>query len=182
MTGGLTVVPAGALARVFEGVALPTSPLQGGLLAWAMCRTAAPTLTARQASPLSIDGAANLRIGAGLGANATIPVAPTAPAAGTYTLAAISFAAAGDNTVIAAVAGQTIRIYHYNFVLAAASNITLKSGAVAKSGVYPLQQYMGLVFDAPGGAVTFDCAASAAFVINNSNAIQVSGFVLYTQS
>lgn len=165
----LIVVPSGPIDRVFEGIAVPTTP-RGGLLSWGMCRTTTPTLANRAASPIALDTAGNVK------------TSSSPPAPSTYTWLAINFAAGGDNTVIAGVGGQVIRIFHYNFIIAAQSNITIKDGATSKSGAYPLQQFMGLVFDAPGGSVTLDCAAGNAFVINSSNAVQVSGYVLYTQS
>lgn len=165
----LTVIPAGPIDRVFEGVAVPTTP-RGGLLGWGMCRTTTPTLSDRQAAPVPLDSSGNIKVAQGV-----TPV-------GAYTWLAINFAGAGDNTIIAGVGGQRIRIAHFNFVLGNVSAITIKDGATSKSGAYPLQQFMGLVFDAPGGGATLDCATGNAFVINSGSAVQVSGFVLYTQS
>src|SRR6266704_1455429 len=91
--------------------------------------------------------------------------------------AAINFAASGDNTVIAAVTGAPITVFGFFFTVAGATNITFKDGSTALSGA--------VVFTGNGSAMTlqindepyFYCAPGDAFVMNNSNAVQVSGTV-----
>ena len=87
----------------------------------------------------------------------------------------ISFASSGDNTVIAGAAAQTVKVYQLFLVAAAATVVTFKSGAgTSLSGAITL---------VAGGSVTLDfnsepwftTAAAAAFVINSTNAVQISG-------
>lgn len=92
---------------------------------------------------------------------------------------AVSFAASGDNTVIAGVAGKSIAIVKLVIVAAAATNIVLKHGATAWTGAIPFAANSGFAED--GETDPFITAAGEAFVINSSNAVQVSGYVKYTQ-
>jgi hypothetical protein len=93
--------------------------------------------------------------------------------------AIISFATAADQTVIAGAAGKTIRILKLAFVSAGTTNITLKHGTTAWSGVMPFVANMGFVEDAETNP--FITLAGEAFVITSSAAVQVSGYVKYTQ-
>ncbi len=94
--------------------------------------------------------------------------------------APINFAASGDNTIIAGVAGQVIRVWKIFFIAGASTDITYKDASSAKSGPLPFSSNEGMVLD-------FDtkpwitCLAGDAFVLNSTNAVQVSGMVYYTQ-
>lgn len=112
--------------------------------------------------------------------SSVVPPLPPTPA--TSSRAAINIAAAGDNTVIAAVVGQTIRIYHYDLVVNNNVVVTLKDGAAAMSGPYQFTAGAGMAYDAPGGIYPIVLTAGSAFVINLGGAVQVSGFIQYTQS
>jgi hypothetical protein len=95
--------------------------------------------------------------------------------------AVINFSASGDNTVISAVSGAPINVYGLFFTVAGATNITFKDGTTALSGA--------VVFTSNGSAMTlqindepyFQCQPGDTFVMNNSNAVQVSGTIYYTQ-
>ena len=95
--------------------------------------------------------------------------------------AAINFAAAGDNTVITGVTDKGIYVYKYFLVVAAATNLTFKDGATSLTGAIPLAANEAMVF-------TFDTrpwyetTLGNDFIINNSNAVQVSGRVYYIQA
>ena len=112
--------------------------------------------------------------------SSVVPPLPPTPASSSR--APISIAVAGDNTVIAAVVGQTIRIYHYDFVVNNNVTATLKDGAVAMSGAYQFTAGAGMAYDAPGGIYPIVLTAGSGFVINLGGAVQVSGFIQYTQS
>lgn len=101
------------------------------------------------------------------------------PATSNAQSAVISFSGSGDNTVVAGVAGKTIRILKLVFNVAATTNITLKHGATAWTGAMPFVANMGFVEDAETDP--FITASGEAFVINSSVAVQVSGYVKYTQ-
>lgn len=99
------------------------------------------------------------------------------------TRAAISFAASGDNTVIAADSANAIYVWQFFFVnndASTATNITLKEGATSVSGAYKI---------AAAGSHTAPCSgtpwaivpAGSAFVVNSSAAVQISGAVYYSK-
>jgi len=98
--------------------------------------------------------------------------------------AAITFSASGDNTLVAAgAATQVVRIYRIFLVAAGATNLTFKSGAsTSLSGAIPMSANGSIVLDMDGGEPWFTCAAGQAFVLNSSNAVQVSGMVYSTIS
>ena len=93
----------------------------------------------------------------------------------------INFSAAGLNTVIPGIAGQGIWVYRYFLVVASATNLTYFDGANQLTGAVPLAANEAMVF-------TFDtrpwyeCDLGNDFIINNSNAVQVSGRVYYIQA
>jgi hypothetical protein len=94
--------------------------------------------------------------------------------------AAINFSSAGNNTVITGVTGEGIYVYKYFLVVAAATNLTFYDGATPLTGPIPLAANEAMVF-------TFDTrpwyetGLGNDFIINNSNAVQVSGRVYYIQ-
>lgn len=94
----------------------------------------------------------------------------------------INFAASGDNTVVAAVASQVIRVYRIFFVVSGATNITIKDGAsTSLTGAMTFNTGGAWVLDMSGDA-WFTTASGNSFIINSSNAVQVSGAVYYAQA
>lgn len=102
------------------------------------------------------------------------------PRRGVLKSAVINFNSSGDNTVIAAVAAGPINVYGIQFTVAGATNITYKDSVAGNlSGAE--------VLTANGSAVTLQIAeapyfaiqAGSAFVMNSSQAVQVSGQVWY---
>ena len=94
----------------------------------------------------------------------------------------LGFASSGDNTIVAAVAGQVIRVYKIFFVVASAVSVKFKDGAgtdltaamsLTGSGSFVLD------FDPYPWVST---TSGNAFVINLSGAVQASGRLWYTQS
>ena len=93
-------------------------------------------------------------------------------------VANVSIASSGNNTVIAAVAGTTIRIVKIALGVASGSSVTavLQSGSSTSLGTY----YLGsMVLDMENNPLTL--AAGQAFVINLSGATQTYGQVWYQQ-
>lgn len=94
----------------------------------------------------------------------------------------IDVAASGDNTIIAGIGGQTVRVFKLFFVCDAAVNVVLKDGAATA--------LTGTMVMSAGGAIVLDfdgepwCTTGIgnAFVINLSAAVGVRGRAYYRQS
>lgn len=99
-------------------------------------------------------------------------LAPTSP----YSQAAISAASSGDNTLVAAVAGKSIRVYRIVFTLAAGS-VAFKDGA-STSLTGAMTATAGVLED-PIGNPLFITTAGNAFIANLSGANQLSGVIYY---
>ena len=86
----------------------------------------------------------------------------------------------GDNTVIAAPgAGNSLRIYHIDYVTGAAVSVIMRSGATALSGTYPFPDIASYAFDA-GNSGPIICGDNEAFIINLSAGVSLGGMILYT--
>ena len=106
-----------------------------------------------------------------------------APVSTSYTLTplAISFNSTGDNVIVAAVAGKTVRVFRIFFVTSAATNITIKDGAgTSLTGAMSMGANGGFTLDLQGEAWFFTSVGNA-FIINQSGTAQVSGAVYYQQ-
>lgn len=95
--------------------------------------------------------------------------------------AKIDFVATGDNTIVAAVAAQTIRLHRIFFVASAATTIIIKDGATALTGAITVTAGGSFVLDMDGDP-WFVCSTNTAFVINQSGTAQISGRAYYRQS
>jgi hypothetical protein len=93
----------------------------------------------------------------------------------------INFVANGDNTIIAGVSGQIIRVWKLWFISSIASNIQFKNGTVGISGpaAFAASEGMVLDFDTKPWAT---CSSGSDFVMNQDGGAQVSGTVYYTQA
>lgn len=102
--------------------------------------------------------------------------------AGIIQNAKIDFAASGDTPVVAAVAGKIVYIFRLFFIVGAATNIIFKDGAgVALTGAMPFLANGYMVLD-PTECPWLQTSAGNGFIINSSNAVQVSGALGYIQS
>lgn len=98
------------------------------------------------------------------------------------TEAIINFAASGDNTIVAGTASQTVRVYRIFFVVAAATNILIKDGAGTNlTGAMSFSQNGSFTLDLTSNP-WFVTSGGNAFIINSSNAVQISGRAYYTKS
>jgi hypothetical protein len=96
--------------------------------------------------------------------------------------ASISFSASGNSTVIANPSTVSFMyIWELALVLAGASNITLYNGAGALTGAMPMLAN-GSIYEGDFGQGTphYTIDPGASFIINSSNAVQVSGKVKYS--
>lgn len=103
------------------------------------------------------------------------------PTTGQLTSAKIDIATSGDNTIIAGVLGQTIKVYQIMFICASPVNVTPKNGATALTGVLEFLTNGGMVLDF-NGEPWFLTSSGNDFILNLSGNVQVSGRIYYIQS
>ena len=96
------------------------------------------------------------------------------------TQAPINFSGAGDNILVGGVAGQRIKVLQFFFVLAAATNLTYKSGTTALSGPMNYSSVGAQVQDFI--QLPYTCKLGDPFIINSSNAVQIGGTLWYIQA
>lgn len=161
--------PAGPVTRGIEAQQAPTQT--AGELPFGLVLVADPVLANRATHPLRLDGAGRLVV-------AAAPAPPTPSAAGLQR--PIEAAAAGDNVLVPGVAGQRIRVYHYNMLTRGAVNARLRSAATNLSGLYSGAAAFSLVFDAPE-FYPLTCGVGEDLILNLSGAVGVDGFVIFTQ-
>lgn len=141
---------------------------------------------------LALDGSGNLNVNVAAGTiavtNAGTFQTQAQPALGIFartTSAVISFSSSGDNTVVAGVTAQTIRVWKLfvvNSDASTATNITFKdSTPTSLSGAFRLVSGGSTVLDLDGEP-WYVTASGKGFVINSSAAVQLSGTVYFTQS
>lgn len=96
-------------------------------------------------------------------------------------VAAINFAASGDNIVVPVFASGPISIAGIAFTVHAATNITFKNGSTAQSGAIELTN-AGSAMTLPmnDGISWYWADPGNNFIMNSSNAVQVSGTIWYT--
>lgn len=124
----------------------------------------------------------------GTAAAVTAPwyVIPGAPKTSQLSQAVVSFSSSGDNTIVAAVAAQTIRVYRMFIVNGDgtnSSNVTIKdSTPTSYSGAFYLASKGGSWSGDGSGDPLYVTASGRGFVLNSSAAVQMSGTIWYTQS
>ena len=92
--------------------------------------------------------------------------------------AVINFSTSGDQTIVAADSANRIVVHRIWLVVAGATSLTFKD-SLASPGAASMAANGALVFDATGEP-WFCTNINQAFIINSSNAVQVSGVVHYT--
>ena len=93
--------------------------------------------------------------------------------------APVTFAASGDNTLVAAVVGKVIKLVRIFVVASAATNLTFKDGATALSGALPMAANGALVLDLSDSPWFSTSSVSNNLILNSSAAVQASGTVYY---
>lgn len=112
-----------------------------------------------------------------------MPTRPGMPTTKQLTQASVSVAASGDNTLVAATASQTTRVFRLYLV----NSGTVKVDAKFKSATTDKTGAMSLY---PGGTICLDfdgepwfvTGANEAFILNLSAAAQISGWIDYEKS
>lgn len=102
-----------------------------------------------------------------------------------YLNASFSSAAGGDVTAIAAVAGTPIKVWRIVLLnaVATAQALIFKDGATALTGAMALPSSIGGGLNLDAGAnpnPLFTVTAGNAFVVNESAATSVTGYIQYT--
>lgn len=95
----------------------------------------------------------------------------------------INVASNGDNSIVVAVAAQTIRVYGFFFTVAGVVSAKWKNGA--GTDFHPALPFLGngaSWFLPKDGRPWFTCSVNTALILNLSGAIQVSGSLYYAQS
>ena len=110
-----------------------------------------------------------------------LPTVPGHPSTKVLTNAVVDIASSGDNTLVAAVSGQTTRIHVLVLVPDADVDVVLKTGSTALTGTLRLKanQPLALGFQAEPHFVT---GTNEAFIVNLSGAVSVDGWVQYETS
>ena len=92
----------------------------------------------------------------------------------------INYNTSGDKTVIAAVAGSTIRIHRITLYCNASNTLTLKDGTTAIMGAFAFVANEGWEHDACDHC-PIKLSDGNAFTLNLGSSAQVSGAVWYAQ-
>lgn len=95
------------------------------------------------------------------------------------TSSVVSFSSSGNNIVVALNATKRINIHRIWLVVAGATNLIFKNGTISLSGAVPMSTNGALTFDITGEP-WFTASAGNDFIINSSDAVQVSGTVYYS--
>lgn len=94
--------------------------------------------------------------------------------------AAINAAASGDNTVVSAASSGSLNVYEIYFTVGGATNITIKAGSRSLTGPIQLTGAGSSINLLMSDEPHFTCRPGEAFIINSSNAVQLSGMAKYT--
>lgn len=102
-----------------------------------------------------------------------------ASVAGSVSQIAVSFSGSGDTTIVTGLSGKEIKVLQWELVIAAATNIILKSGTTVIGGQMNFSANAGYVKDYLQLPLT--CNPGDSFIINSSNAVQIGGTLWFAQ-
>lgn len=89
-------------------------------------------------------------------------------------------AASGDQTVVSAVSGKSIRVHSMEFVTDTATSITTKSGSNTISGAQAFAVNGGKVLPL-NEAGWFETNKGEALILNSSNSATIGGSLVYSE-
>lgn len=107
------------------------------------------------------------------------------PAVAELSQVSIDYATTGDKTLVAAVAGQTIRVYGFFLFIAVATSLQFKDGVAGAGfhGVIAAPTNFSMILDIQViEEPWFVTTAGNAFVLNQTGTSQISGRLYYSQS
>lgn len=112
----------------------------------------------------------------------TQPVSQVVGTTSRLSSAVVNATSSGDNTLVAGVASQTVRIFRLALVLSSSNTITFKDGASTPlTGAMSLNAGATILLDYEGEP-WFVTNSGNNFILNLGNASAVTGVVYYTQS
>jgi hypothetical protein len=112
-----------------------------------------------------------------------VTLTPNLPTTVTVSSSNINASAAGNNTLVAGVAGKTIRVFKVALVFSAGGTVTFQDGNfTALSGPMVLNTGATIVLDMDVTNPWFLTSAGNDFVANLGNGAAVGGVIYYTQS
>lgn len=119
----------------------------------------------------------------GISGGTAQPITPSLPTTALSTRVAINAASSGDNTLVAATAGQTIRVHKLFLIASGTVNIKFRDGTAGTDfhPAIPLYAGGGVTLDFDGDP-WFVTTAGNALALNLSAAVQVSGVLYYSKS
>lgn len=144
-------------------------------LIYGQFNTAPATLGSGQQTPVQTDNQGRV-----LTVESGSSSPPTPPLTSAYTPLNTSFSSSGDNTVVAATASQTTRVFAIALTFATPVDVAIKDGAGTTLGVF--QQITSLVLDPLGASPRYVTTANTAFIINLGAAVSAKGTIWYTKS
>lgn len=104
------------------------------------------------------------------------------PIQGAIQAATINTASSGDNTIVAAVSGESVRVWKIWFWVNGTVSVTIKDGAGTNlTGAMAMVAQNEFVRNLDETIPWFVTTAGNAFIINLNGAVQISGRVYYTQ-
>lgn len=110
-----------------------------------------------------------------------VPVAFGIQKVSDFSEIAINCASSGNNEIVALTGGQTIRVYGFFLVVAAAVSLKWRTASTDLHPALPFLANGAWVLD-PTGRPWFTTVAGEALNLNLSAAVQVSGRLYYTKS
>lgn len=120
-------------------------------------------------------------VGISTGTNVIGKVNFATPTTTVFSSTTINTTTTGDNTIVAGISSQTVRVFRMFFVVSAATTITFKDGSTGMTGAMTFNAGGAFILDFQGDP-WFVTTASNGFVINQSGTAQISGRVYWTQS
>ncbi len=103
------------------------------------------------------------------------------PSSSALTEVIINQSASGDTTLVSATSSLVTRLYSVFLVVAGITNLTFKDGSTALTGAMPFVANQGMALDLRAEP-WFTGTANTAFILNSSQAVQVSGRMYYLKS
>lgn len=94
--------------------------------------------------------------------------------------ASVNFSGSGDNTIIAALAGNMTRVYRLAIVVGDSTQLQFKRGSTAISGPYQMKPGGSIVLDFDGEP-WFKTGINEALIINSTVGVVVGGCIWYLQ-